>query len=87
MVAEKPERGGSWACGLGSISTWEGVLVRPDTVAGLLSEVGHPSISNGHHQSWQDAAGLGSSISLPRSSQYKALEEGRAKCESGSSAD
>lgn len=48
--------------GLGSFSIWEGVLVRPDTVTGLLPKV---SINSGHHQSWHDATHLGSSVSLP----------------------
>lgn len=44
----------------------KGVLVRPDTVGGLLPEINHPGINSGHHQKWQDAADLGSSVSIPR---------------------
>lgn len=76
MVTERLEKGGSWAvasCRLTSslhpISTWKGVLVRPNTV-GLLPEIGHPRINSGHHQNWQDAADLGSSVLIPRSSQH-----------------
>lgn len=42
------------------------VLVRPDTVGGLLPEIDHPGINSGHHQKWQDAADLGSSVLIPR---------------------